>query len=354
MSTDFTHFTDRHEKVRAALSFAGATVPHGDDMAAADAAVAERLDEFQAAVNPYPLETMEDFGSRWARGDLELKTLASRVNFTPPTAADYIPETDQYGRTTNQSVNRAARRRYDAARRGATAALVEQNDRPEFGTRALIGASRESVATGLDVMADRAMAAVEALPGNLRDELLKRTDAYGAANFSQKLDIRRLSGAHIDLAREVESSWAPILRADQRDLLAMFGTLATGTVRDARATDFPHGFDNHDRPAVWLDADGMAAHTLGAGPLHILVARGYGRLVPLGDPLGADADDFQARQDAASAARSWLENQVQLTDREMAQGVVLDARTLIRRAGLGTPLQATEAYLARHSAAPAA
>lgn len=354
MSTDFTHFTERHQKVTAALSFAGATVPLADELAAADAAVAERLDELADAINPHPLDTLEDAGRRWAKGDLKVGTLADRVHSVPPTAADYIPETDAYGRTTNQSVNRAARRRYDAARRGATAALVEQNDRPEFATRALIDASRESVADGLQDMADRAMAAVEALPGNLRDELLKRTDAYGAANFSQKLDIRRLSGAHIELAREVEASWAPILNADQRDMLALFGTLATGTVRDAKATEFSRGFDNHDRTAVWLDTDGVAAHALGAGPLHIIVARGWGRLEPLADPLGADADDFQARQDAASAARSWLENQVQLTDREMAQGVVLDARTLIRRAGLGTPLQATQAYLEHRNVAPAA
>ncbi|MGP5928373.1 hypothetical protein [Corynebacterium glyciniphilum] len=354
MSTDFTHFTDRHEKVRAALSFAGATVPLADELAAADAAVGAKLAEFDAALNPHPLDTLAAAGAKWARGDLKVSTLADRVQSTPPTAADYIPETDAYGRTTNQSVNRAARRRFDAARRGATSALIEANDRPEFATRALIDSSRESVAAGLQDIADRAMAAVEALPGNLRDELLKRTDAYGASNFSQRLDVRRLSGAHIELAREVESSWAPILNADQRDMLALFGTLATGTVRDARATDFPHGFSPAEQAAFWLDADGAAAHALGAGPLHIIVGRGYGRLEPLGDPLGVDADEFQDRLSAASAARSWLENQVQLTDREMAQGVVLDAGTLIRRAGLGTPASATEAYLARHSAAPAA
>ncbi|WP_312976336.1 hypothetical protein [Corynebacterium sp.] len=354
MTTDFTHFTDRHQKVTSALSFAGATVPLADELAAADVAVAERLDELAAAINPHPIDALEDMGRRWAKGELKVGTLADRVQSVPPTAADYIPETDAYGRTTNQAVNRAARRRYDAARRGATAALVEQNDRPEFSTRALIDAARESVAAGLDTMAGRAMAAVEALPDNLLDELLKRTDAYGASNFSQKLDIRRLSGAHIELAREVESSWAPILNADQRDMLALFGTMKAGAVRDARATDFPHGFDNHDQAAYWLDADGAAAHALGAGPLHIIVGRGRGRLQPLGDPLGVDADEFQDRLDAASAARAWLENQVQLTDRELAQGVVLDAGTLIRRAGLGTPLQATEAYLAQHSAAPAA
>lgn len=354
MSTDFTHFTERHQKVSAALSFAGATVPLADELAAADAAVAERLDEFDAALNPHPLETLEDMGRRWVKGDLKVGTLADRVQSTPPTAADYIPETDAYGRTTNQSVNRAARRRFDAARRGAVAALVEQNDRPEFATRSLIDAARESVAEGLQDIADRAMAAVEALPGNLRDELLKRTDAYGASNFSQKLDIRRLSGAHIELAREVEAAWTPILNADQRDMLALFGTLATGSVRDAKATEFSRGFDHQDQAVFWLDADGAAAHTLGAGPLHIIVTRGWGRLEPLADPLGALADEFKARQDAASAARGWLENQVQLTDRELAQGVVLDAGTLIRRAGLGTPASATEAYLAQHSAAPAA
>ncbi|MGP5931269.1 hypothetical protein [Corynebacterium glyciniphilum] len=347
MSPDFTHFTDRHQKVASALSFAGATVPLADELAAADTAVAERLDELAAAINPHPIDTLEDMGRRWARGDLKVGTLADRVQSVPPTGTDTVLET-------GQSVNRAARRRFDAARRGATAALIEASDRPEFSTRSLIDASRASVAAGLDAMADRAMAAVEALPGNLRDELLARTDAYGASNFSQKLDIRRLSGAHIELAREVEAAWTPILNADQRDLLALFGTMKTGAVRDAKATEFSRGFDNHDRTAVWLDTDGVAAHALGAGPLHIIVGRGWGRLQPLADPLGADADDFQARLSAASTARSWLENQVQLTDREMAQGVVLDAGTLIRRAGLGTPASATEAYLARHSAAPAA
>lgn len=354
MSTEFHHFTERHQKVSAALSFAGATVPLADELATADQAVAQRLAEFDAALNPHPLETLEDMGRRWVKGDLKVGTLADRVQSTPPTATDYIPETDQYGRTTNQAVNRAARRRYDAARRGATNALIEAHDRPEFSIRSLIDASRASVAAGLQDIARSAMAAVEALPGNLRDELLARGDAYGAANFSQKLDIRRLSGAHIELAREVEASWAPILNADQRDMLALFGTLATGTVRDARATDFPHGFDNHDQAAFWLDTDGMAAHTLGAGPLHIIVARGWGRLEPLADPLGADADEYLARQDAASAARSWLESQVKFTDRELAQGVVLNARTLIERAGLGTPALAAERYLAQHSAAPAA
>lgn len=354
MSTDFTHFTERHQKVTAALSFAGAAVPLADELAAADAAVAERLDELADAINPHPLDTLEDAGRRWAKGDLKVGTLADRVHSVPPTAADYIPETDAYGRTTNQAVNRAARRRYDAARRGATAALVEQNDRPEFGTRALIGASRESVATGLDVMAGRAMSAVEALPSNLREELLKRGDTNGASKFLDRLDIRRMTGAQIDAAREVEAAWTPILNADQRDLLALFGTMKTGAVRDARATDFPHGFDNHDQAAFWLDADGVAAHTLGAGPLHIIVGRGWGRLEPLADPLGEDADEFQARQAAASTARSWLENQVQLTDREMAQGVVLDAGTLIRRAGLGTPALAAQAYLEHRNVAPAA
>lgn len=367
MSTEFHHFSDIHRRVTDALAVANVSVPHGDDMAAADQAIAESLAEFDAAMNPYPLDTLADAGAKWAKGNLKLDTLASRVHTTSPAAADTFKQPSDNGREYTVGVTRAETRRYQAARQGAVAALIDLHTAPEFHQAALVAASRSLVAQGLADIAAAANESVDALPERLRDQLATAGGTYAAATWTRNLDLTTLSGAHIDAARAVENTWHPVVYADPDALLLLFGTLASGTVRPARANQFPHNFDATDRAAVFLDADGMVAYALGVGSLSQIVAHGFGKLAPLADPLGADAETYAERLDATTAAAGWL-NDPGFTDhaaehmRIQTRGQATAAQvrkhvknmTIYERRGFGSPAGAVHAYRAQHTSVDAA
>ena len=294
MSAPCTHFRDRAALVANALSYVGLVPEAAGAMTAADDKITTRLEDLDAKVAEPTAEDLAAAGVKWATG--KNKTASELVALL---AVPHAPA------------------RYAVARKAAQESLVAAADKahPEWSTAALIDSTRQAVAEWLESLATEATESLADLPAKGREFM---GQPYGsAAHLDGLVDGATTPVEHISAYRRATAAWAHLddggsltnnaYVLPQREALAV--AMAHGRALDPFTLE-PARLDlmsSHPRvlSALWLDADGMAAHSLGLGMSQV-VYRGLGRLVPLVDPLGEDAEELSARLAAADASTTWL------------------------------------------------
>lgn len=358
-------FTSRHSAVATSLAALGVVPPHGPAMAAADQAVADKLQELTTALAAPSVDTVADTARRWARGEVKTDTLVKKL--TAPSIRDQHTVTVREGSRgdlTKRAVTRPETQRYTAAVNAAQAALVADLDKPEWSLTALVEACRESVTYGMASMATAAQETLEALPDQGREWLLDNINAR-PQNITTLIDGQVTPSAHIDAYRDTAAAWSALMAVDGMNSpawTALFKTMAAGRPVD------PHQAGGHEFPsdrygnvmaspaAIWMDWESNVAMALGVGRgMAGVILQGRGKFDPLADPLGEDNAEYLRRWSAGENVRAWAISKNDRASDKLrrnlqsygSQATLPEVEgPLYRVAGYSTPAEALAVYTA--------
>lgn len=352
MSTT-TPFTDRAKTINAALRFSGVTVPNFDRMAKADEHISMQMKQLEVALAGSSEEELVTAGAKWAKSKSSSRdSIIQSVVLTP--SHNLYPSRNAH------------------IRRGALQELTASAEKkhPEWHTARILESLRPAVVEAIQGMATEATKSLQDLPEQGKQYM----DAGKGAEYmaSALIDPETSSLEEIEAYRRATQAWERLdtgmpcdgmeheYRATDMERETLAIAMARGVAKNPDTMDSSTPLELSDvkkANALWFDRDGMAALFMRVSPSQI-VYQGLGKLQPLVDPLGEDAEELEARVKAWDQAHKFLferwmdkiENRKYLTPDGLdwmhrATDYSRGATDRLARAGFSSGAEATRAYL---------
>ena len=323
--TDFltppTPFQDRVDRITTAFSPVGWRPDASTDMARADQAVAEALEDLRDQFTGPSHADLEAAGVKFGAGK---GVAAVRKVLEAPD----VLQSDRF------------RVIYAAARRE----LVSRHDLPEYAVASLVAQGAAVVADVLPAMAREAVEALEALPEDILADLEAgrlRVDSL------DRVEVQNRPLEHISALRAASAAWAPVYEttggaaAPVEAWTTMFRAVASGDLQ--AHSDLTLESSVAGKWALWLDAPAMVALASGFHPVEIL--RGdLGTMDPLADPLGTDREAYRHRVAAYQAVDGFLGQQTDRLAGDIYRSDPLVSRRVAQRRSAERPLRVRTGY----------
>lgn len=279
-------FMQRVEKIEEGLSDWGIRVPGREDLEAADAQVAAKVDELKAAVGDTSDMALADLGRKFAAGEVKASTVASRIS----------------------SAARLRRGQSGASRLDRVVVAVEGEsrrllDRVEWSEKALRQACVPVAQELLDGVAVELVESWQGLPAWVKS--MVRSERYPRLGDVMKyVDVASVSGPDLEAVRRCATVWGRWFGgvAGKSDPMVFLG-LGRELRRGSPYSRHDQGEEAPDWAVCWTDR----AREVGAGfRVEELVMSGMvDKLVPLADPFGTQSDVYRERLEAADSVREW-------------------------------------------------
>ena len=334
-TTTFTHFTKLGRDLHETFKVTGVCNPDMDALEAADAEINAHLEELDATAMGPTDDTLAEVGRTWA---------SSTSKNRDKNLMDAMVLAAAYDKS-----------RYAKVRAGAaTAYVAEYEQRNGWAPRPMIESMRAPVRKWAEDLAERATTLLENLP----PEGLEHVRKAGARNCTTLIDLATTPGSVIEDYRACEQLWNLLYsRVDDVYLAFKYGILAGAEDYDVPDAMWKSTMDLFG-PALMFDADGVAACELGFSP-EVMVLDGMGKVAPLIDPMGEDADEYERRNERLKDVRGFLADQLirrkpriyNCNEMMMEALDVMDGKFLLMEskyeiAGFKSPEEALAAYKA--------
>ena len=307
VSTPVHPFTSRADAVAASFRVFNLNPSAYGDMATAESAIQDKLDELDAKVAGPSAEDLATAGTSYGAG----KGLAK------VTAALAAPVLDE---------------RYSAIRKAAEAELARRADRPEWSTTALVESVAAEVPAVLSAICDAAQDALEGLPAAGRKSLLGRR-VRATQITTEVANVQHDSAEDLAAYQAAGRSWATLWewvasQSGRNGLNSAAAAIASGSVSPHTEHRLAEG--QHGLWAMLMDTPGCAALSAGFSPEQVIL-QGHGRLEPLADPCGSQCDTYNERLAATGVLDALLETAEPVLAEQVAAVSDPQARAMLHR-----------------------
>lgn len=283
------HFAARIDECAEFLEPVGVVPPNADELVSADEEVEGKVAELHEALSSPTGGELAELGVRFAKGELRAETVRSRIS----SAADMNPavtvlEYDRY------QVKSGASRR-SVVVEAAKGQWRVQLDRPEWSQTALRRSCVPLVQEVMDAAAAELKESWEALPAHVRDA---EVASLGQDLRSVGSDLNvNMSGAELDARKRADAVWNRWFNGGAlTDVFHYLHAGRAGIRRDG---------DHVNVDLCFVPRDAVKFYAAGFTPSQLIVRGLIDGFEPIADPLGDDAEEYQARMDEYNHVHNW-------------------------------------------------